>query len=562
MKVCSRLLWVLWLLVGAHPVVGQADWPTYGGSAGGQRYAAAAQITPLNVQHLQRVWEYHTHALEVTDQDTSEAAFEATPILHGRTLYLSTPFDEVIALDAASGVERWRYKPPLAKQVSAGVVTSRGVAYWQGPGTGAVCAARVYIGTLDGGLIAVDAATGKVCRDFGEGGGVDLKKDLPTQKTYPYQEYGLTSPATVVGDVVVVGSAIADGQEVDVEPGVVRGYDARSGKLLWTWDPMPWARGQAVRTGGGNTWSVIPADEERGLVYLPTGSPSADFYGGMRVGDDRDADSVVAVDARTGKRVWAFQVVHHNLWDYDVAAEPLLFEYQGKVPAIAINTKMGMVFVLNRVTGQPIFPVEERPVPQTDVPGEKTSPTQPFSSLPPLSELSLYAGDLAGNTVADAQVCAARLSALRDEGIYTPPSLRGSLLYPGSLGGVNWGSPAFDPETGVMYVNSNHHAFRTRLLPRWRYNMDQIAGLWKSWEYAAGSLLVVVLLLRRSMKPGWIGGGAVVLRSGERRSRLVPQARVSVMCVISEGQLRRKGRPTVPIPRLTYSCMWPNWKWP
>ncbi len=343
---------------------------------------------------------------------------------------------------------------------------------------------------------------------------VDLKKNLPTQTTEPYEEYGVTSPPTVVGDVVVVGSAVADGQEVDVEPGIVRGFDARSGQLLWTWDPLPWARHQAVRTGGGNTWSIISADVEHGLVYLPTGSPSPDFYGGMRPGDDRDADSVVALDAKTGHKIWAFQVVHHNLWDYDVASQPLLFEYQNRIPAVAIGTKMGMIFVLNRLTGEPIFPVQEKPVPKSDVPGETASPTQPFSSLPPLAPLSLRLEDLIGHTSANASVCASEIAALRNDGIYTPPSLKGSLLYPGSLGGVNWGSPAFDPETGLLYVNSNHHAFRTRLIPRWRFEADQVLGSWENWIYASLSLLAVSLLARRKLYPGWIGGGAVLLLAG------------------------------------------------
>lgn len=346
--------------------------------------------------------------------------------------------------------------------------------------------------------------------DVRQDGTVDLKDGLPTQTSEPYEEYGVTSPPTVIGDVVVVGSAVADGQEVDVEPGVVRAYDARTGRLLWSWDPMPWATQQTVRTGGGNTWSVISADPEHGLLFLPTGSPSPDFYGGMRSGDDRDADSVVALDARSGKKVWAFQVVHHNLWDYDVAAQPLLFTYRNSVPAIAITTKMGMIFVLNRLTGVPLYPVHEEPVPQSDVPGELASPTQPFSSLPPLSPLFIKADELAGHTLADAAFCAKQIAALRNEGIYTPPSRRGSLLYPGSLGGVNWGSPAYDPETGLMYVNSNHHAFRTRLISRWRFQAEDVLGSWENWEYTSASVLFLLLVLRRKLTPGWTGGAMVL----------------------------------------------------
>jgi len=510
-------------------------WPAYGGDAGGQRYSAAAQVTPENVSSLKVAWVYHTGALRTQRPSRTEAAFEATPVLDGRTLYLTTPFDEVLAVDATSGTERWRFDPHVPENFLAGVYTSRGVALWQDSHDGAASGRRVFVATLDGRLIALETGTGRLCADFGEGGSVDLKKNLPTQTSEPYQEYGVTSPPTVIGDVVVVGSAVADGQEVDVEPGVVRGFDARSGRLLWNWDPMPWATHQKVRTGGGNTWSIISADPEHHLVFLPTGSPSPDFYGGLRPGDDRDADSVVALDANTGKKVWSFQVVHHNLWDYDVAAQPLLFDYQKRVPAIAIGTKMGMIFVLNRLTGQPIFPVEERPVPQSDVPGEVTSPTQPFSSLPPLSPLSFTKDDLPGHTVADTATCMARLSALRNEGIYTPPSLKGSLLYPGSLGGVNWGSLAFDPETGILYVNSNHHAFRTRLVPRWRFQTDQVLRSWENWIYASASLLVLLLVVRRSWKPGWLGGVFVVLLAG-----------YGAFVAIRPGEVQHFGTETAP----------------
>lgn len=479
----------------------------YGGDPGGRRYSDAAQINTRTIGRLHVAWQYHSRALETNRADRSEAAFEATPILEDRSLFFSTPFDQVISLDASTGAERWRFDPKLPPDLAAGVSTSRGVAFWQATDPRvAACKQRILLATLDARLIALDAATGTPCPDFGTGGTVDLRQNVSTQTTYPYQEFGATSPVTVVGDVVVVGSAVADGQEVDVEPGIVRGYDARSGKLLWTWDPLPWAQHQAIRTGGGNTWSVIAADPQRNLVFLPTGSPAPDFFGGMRPGDDRDANSVVALDASTGKKLWAFQVVHHDLWDYDVAAQPLLFEFQNKTPAIAITTKMGMIFVLNRLSGVPIYPVEERRVPSSDVPGETAAPTQPFSSLPSLSPLSLRPEDLKGHTPADAEVCAAKIAALRDDGIFTPPSLRGSLLYPGSLGGVNWGSPAFNPATGILYVNSNHHAFTTKLIPRWRLRLNNILGSWENWIYAAASLFLLLCLLHRSIRPGWVGG--------------------------------------------------------
>ena len=319
--------WALYLAVGsmlAQSPPRPPTWAAYGGDAGGQRYSTAAQITPANISGLHVAWEYHTGALATKRPSRTEAAFEATPVLSDRTLFLATPFNVVIALDALSGQEKWRYDPRVPAGFLAGVYTSRGVALWHGQQNSGTCDERVLAATLDGRLLALDALKGTPCPGFGAGGVVDLKKDLPTQTSEPYEEYGVTSPPTVVGDVVVVGSAVADGQEVDVEPGVVRGFDVRTGRLLWTWDPMPWATHQAIRTGGGNTWSIISADPEHGLVFLPTGSPSPDFYGGMRLSDDRDADSVVALNAETGRKVWAFQIVHHDLWDYDVAAQPLL----------------------------------------------------------------------------------------------------------------------------------------------------------------------------------------------------------------------------------------------
>jgi quinoprotein glucose dehydrogenase len=242
------------------------------------------------------------------------------------------------------------------------------------------------------------------------------------------------------------------------------------GKLLWSWEPIPWAHDQKVRTGAANTWSVISADPALGLVYLPTGSAAPDYYEGMRPGDNRDADSIVALDVHTGKKVWSYQVVHHDLWDYDVAAQPLLFTFRNNIPAVAITTKMGLVFILDRRTGKPLYPIYERPVPQTDVPGEITSPTQPFQDLPPLSSFDLNEqgpDQTWQRSPVNKEACRAQLAALRYEGIYTPPSLRGSVMFPGNLGSVNWGSAALDPTTGILYANTNPVAFQARLIPRW-----------------------------------------------------------------------------------------------
>jgi len=508
---CKPYLYIILLLVtGAARAQANTyptgdGWPTYGGDAGGQRYSNAAQITRENVSELHPVWTYHTHALESSNRSVSKSDFEATPILFHETVYLTTPFDRIIALDPETGAERWIYDPKLSDKVAATNYTSRGVAAWEGNASGSACSSRIFVATLDARLIAVDSATGKPCVDFGKDGQVDLKFNVATRMFYRYRFFGNTSPPTVIGDVVVVGSTVADNQAVDVEPGVVRGYDVRSGRLLWTWDPLPWAAMQHPRTGAGNAWAVIAADPVNNLVFLPTGAPSPDFYGGLRPGDNKDANSVVALDARTGKKVWAFQLIHHDVWDYDLASEPLLFEFQGHIPAVVVAAKPGMLFVLNRLTGEPLYPVEERSVPATDVPGEHLSATQPFSSLPPLNPITLDSSRLAVEGVP--AECVAKLSKLRYDGIFTPPSLQGSLQYPGSLGGVNWGSMSFDPQAGVLYANTNRSAYEVRLVPQLS-TLRQLVQVKELW--LAVAILVVILGLigsvrRRGFLPAAIG---------------------------------------------------------
>ena len=444
-----------------------AGWPTYGGDAGGQRYSTAKQIDRNNVDTLRPAWTYHTHALDSHRTGSLSAAFEATPVLFHGLLYLTTPFDEIIALDPATGIERWRYQPAMEPLQEGNLTTSRGVATWDGRGAGE-CAARIFVGTGDAQLIAVDAATGRPCEAFGDSGRVHLRAGLAPED----REFQVTSAPTVLGDVVVVGSSISDNRAVNMAKGTVRAYDVKTGRQVWIWEPLPaeaanHSATSQPRTGAANAWSTIAADPQLGLIYVPTGSASPDYYGGMRPGDGRDADSIVALEAATGRKVWAFQVVHHDLWDYDVPSEPLLFTWHGNVPAVAVTTKMGMVFVLDRRTGTPLFPVEERPVPTSDVDGEAASPTQPFSTLPPLSPLTMptYGPNL-DRDPADAEFCRQQMAGLRHDGIYTPPSLQGSLVFPGALGGVNWGSAAYDPESGVLYANTNRLPYFVQLLPR------------------------------------------------------------------------------------------------
>ncbi|HEY6388250.1 MAG TPA: hypothetical protein VIX91_21425 [Candidatus Acidoferrum sp.] len=358
-----------------------AGWPNYGNDPGGTRYSSAKQIDRGNVAHLQVAWMYRTGALPYDEELDHKAAFEATPILIDGKLFLSTPYDHVIALHAATGVKIWEFDPKLEHPYGFSEVTSRGVSAWREPSPKPRkgCALRIFIGTLDARLIALDGETGKPCVDFGTNGEVDLATDVKMRDPGDYQ---VTSAPAIFKDLVITGSSEGDNRAVTLERGIVRAFDARTGKLRWTWDPIaPWAYESTPRTGAGNAWSTLSVDGPRDLVFIPTGSASPDYYGGYRKGDNKWANSVVALKASTGEFVWGFQVVHHDLWDYDVASQPTLFAWKDGTPAIAITTKMGRVFVLNRLTGAPLLPVEERPVIRSDIPGEESWPTQPASTI-------------------------------------------------------------------------------------------------------------------------------------------------------------------------------------
>ena len=430
------------------------SWRHYGADPGGTRYSPHTQIDPANVGRLRQAWVYRTGDTSDGEDYPGRSSFKATPILFGDTLYVSTPFNRVIALDAATGAEVWSFDPEVDFSDSyAEMFTSRGVSLWSGRQPRDRCRSRVFLGTLDARLIAIDAETGTRCTGFGRGGEVDLTRGIENVRR---REYSVTSPPAVVGDVVVVGSAVGDNGGVDLDHGDVRAFDAVTGVMLWSWDPIPrkhgmpgresWDEQGARRTGAANAWSIISADPSRNLVFVPTTSPSPDFYGGVRPGDNLFANSVVALDAAAGSVAWHFQTVHHDLWDYDVAAQPLLTSVSrgGRKQDVVVQaTKMGHVFVLDRATGQPVFPVEERDVPQSDVPGEQTSATQPFPVLPaPLHPERATADDIWALTPEHERYCRGVLSELRNEGMFTPPSLRGTLVFPGNPGGVNWGSMA------------------------------------------------------------------------------------------------------------------------
>ena len=470
----------------------QGDWPAYGGDPGGMRYSALTQIRRDNVDRLRVAWLYRTG--EAAHADTVDMAggpcerchrdtqvkFEATPILVAGRLVLSTPLNRVIALDPVTGRELWRHDPAIDREIerNEGFV-SRGVAYWEDRRhPAATCGRRIFFGTIDARLLALDATTGLPCPDFGTHGTVRLDRDVGRVDV---GQYGVTSPPVIFGDLVIVGSSMGDNRRVDMERGTVRAYDVRTGELRWAWDPIPrtpdhpgwkeWTPTAAARTGAANAWAPLSVDAVRGLVLVPTGAPAPDFYGGERPGDNPFANAVVALDAASGAIRWHFQVVHHDLWDYDVPAQPSLISVRRDghmVPAVVAPTKMGFLFVLDRETGEPLFPVEERAVPASDVPGERTSPTQPFPLRPPAlhPQGPVTNADVWGLDAADTAACRAELATLRSEGLYTPPSMQGTLLYPSFAGGMNWGSAAFDSVHRLVVVNTLRFPFWVRLTPR------------------------------------------------------------------------------------------------
>jgi quinoprotein glucose dehydrogenase len=459
-----RLLLALVLMASAHAA--DSGWSAYGADAAGTRYSPLKQVTRENVSRLRVAWTYHTGALQPVTALNEKAAFEATPMLVDGALYLTTPFNRIIALDPPTGTESWTYDPKVDRARGYSEVTSRGVAAWtdtKSPAS-APCHLRIFEGTIDARLIAVDGKTGKPCADFGAGGVVDLTRGIGFGPEFR-GDYQVTSAPTIVGDIVITGSSIGDNGAVDMPRGVVRAYDARTGALRWTWDPIPWAAKQLVRTGAANAWSTFSADPARDLVFIPTGSASPDYYGGARPGDNRWANSVVALKASTGALVWGFQAVHHDLWDFDVASQPALIDYNGR-PAVAVTTKMGLVYVLDRATGKPLHTVEERAVPKSDIPGEDAAPSQPIPTWSPMVPQRLTADDAWGSTPETREWCRQKIGELRNDGLFTPPTFRGTISFPGNIGGVNWGSTAWDPARNILLANTNRVAAIARLISR------------------------------------------------------------------------------------------------
>ncbi len=504
----------------AAPQMPAGEWRAYGRTGLGQRFSPLAQITPGNVGKLQVAWEFRTGDLRGRAGDPEETTFEVTPLKVGDRLFLCTPHQQVIALEATTGRQAWRYDPRIRSGLALQHLTCRGLAY--DPGTGAQdgapaapasasasaptqadattqaaaappdaasapqlpiaatdgpavdhCGAKLFMPTADGRLIALDPASGAVCRDFGRGTGqVDLWRGMPNVRLGGYYS---TSPPVVARGLVVVGGTVLDNVSTTEPSGVVRAFDARTGELVWNWDPgrpertEPLPAGQTYTQSTPNSWSISAVDEALGMVYVPMGNQPPDQWGAGRAPEvEARSSSVVALDLATGRERWVFQTVHHDLWDYDVPAQPSLLDLTvdgARVPALVQATKQGEIFVLDRRDGRPLLPVAERPAPRGAVAGDRTSPTQPVSALsfdpPPLTGASMW-----GATWFDQMGCRIALKRMRYEGRFTPPSKEGTVVYPGNFGVFNWGGIAVDPDRQVAFLTPTYLAFRSQLVPR------------------------------------------------------------------------------------------------
>jgi quinoprotein glucose dehydrogenase len=426
-----------------------AGWGSYGGDPGGHRFSAAREITPANVAGLVQAWSFSTGDMTTKADAMKRSSFEDTPILAEGRLYVCSPFNEVSALDPGTGKQLWRFDPHLdIKMRYPNDYVCRGVAY---------AAGRVYLNTADRRLIALDAATGKPVGTFGNAGTVII----PPGEQRDGKVFGrihTTSAPVVSHGLVIVGSAIDDNQKVDELRGTVHAFDAMTGAARWSFDPLGEAKAP-FRGGAANVWAPMSIDEARGLVFLPVSSTSPDFWGGLRTGNGRYANSVVALKIATGAVAWSFQATHHDVWDYDIPAQPTLglVTYKGRTAAAVLQpTKQGLLFTLDRDTGAPLIPVVERKVPQGPAPGETLSPTQPFPvAPPPLAPTRIKPEDAFGMTFWDRGKCRDAIARARHDGLYTPPSEQGTILYPFTGGGTNWGGLAFDEARDVVYVNTS-----------------------------------------------------------------------------------------------------------
>lgn len=468
----------------ATPLVpGTPTWDSFHGQLNAQKYSPLTQITADNVSKLTKVWEFHTGDVSDGKGDTPATVWSATPIFANDTLYIGTPFDRLIALDPGTGKEKWHYDTKSSrKALTQPVLKNRGVSYWQAknPVKGEACQKMVYMGTVDGKLFALDADSGKPCSGFADNGVLDLNQWNTVNAKYPLS---VLQPPTVVGNHLLVGWAGKDWAYAEAPPGTVFSVNAQTGKLEWTFEAIP--AEIRKRTGTANVWTHMSADEANGLVYLPVSSPSPNYWGGNRVDAIPLGTSTTALDINTGKVVWSRQWVHHDVWDYDINSAPTLMDItvDGKqIPALVQATKQGFLFVVNRLTGEDVWPIEERPVPQGDgsVQGEVLSPTQPFPTKPaPLLDQSKKPEIWKLADIVGGGQCSRLWDNLTYEGMYTPPTTKGegTLTYPDSAGGVQWGGVAFDPQKQIAIVNTSHIVQYVKLYSREDYdNADKDSG--------------------------------------------------------------------------------------
>ena len=509
-----------WVAVaGLAATLGAQEWRYYGGDSGGSKYSRLDQINRGNVTKLKVAWTFHTGDWSDGKTDPSRSAFECTPLVEGGVMYVTTPLARAIALDAETGRQLWAFDPQLRRDRNYNLLVNRGAAFWTDGKS-----KRLFWGTLDGRLFAVDAVTGKPVAGFGKDGWIDLRQGVADK--YPRAGYGITSPPAIYRNLVLTGALTSDG-EPQGPAGDIRAWDANTGKLVWQFHTVPrpgeygndtWEGDSWKDRGGVNAWSILSVDQERGILYVPLTSPAYDYYGGDRPGTNLFGDCLLALDAATGKRLWHFQTIHHNLWDWDLPAQPNLVTVQrgGKeIPAVAQVTKTGFVFVFDRVTGKPLFDVEERTVPQSEVPGEHTWATQPYPVKPPPYARQTFSFDeLTDVTPESAAECRKLLAGAVTGPMFRPVTLRPTVMFPGTNGGANWGGASFDPTTATLYVNSMDVGalFRSVKRPEGSvvpYRNQGIAS--RFWDSK----------LNPCQKPPWGHLTAIDLNKGEFRWRVV-----------------------------------------
>lgn len=509
-----------------------ADWLHWGNDEGGSRYSPLNQITPDNIGRLKKAWTYHIGKLDVPEG--TSPTFEATPIVADGRMFVCSGAGKIAALNPETGEELWAWerKPDVSNSY---LINCRGVTYYKDPPTAnqpaaRICPQRIIAGTLDGRMVALDAQTGKPCQDFGTNGIADLTQGLG--RIQP-GGFSISSPPVIADGKIITGGRIPDNMSTDEVAGVIRAFDIRSGALVWAWNPVPPGvpdvdpkdPNEPYLRATANAWANLSVDSERNLVFVPTGNAGPDHISAGRDGRDYYSSSVVALDARTGQVKWRFQTVHTDVWDYDVPAQPSLFDLNRNgqiIPALAQTTKQGHIFILNRETGEPLFPVEERPVPQAGaLPGEKLSPTQPFPVNPAFNvRRDLSEKDIWGFTFWDKGKCRDLYNSVNWEGVFTPPSTRGTIFFPSFMGVSNWGGVSIDQKRGIMIVNTTQMPAIVTMVPREETDKRLASGerLLPAFGADYGNTMVPMLspLGAPCIKPPWGTLVGIDLNKGEK----------------------------------------------